>query len=127
MLIRIVFVGMALSLINIFLKKNLNEFVLPVEIVFLALVAALLIDYIQNAFSGLSDIIGQTQYGEEIFSSAVKGAGICLITKFSSDICSENGNQLIADVVEFTGRIMLAVIAIPYIESIMNMALAFIK
>ncbi|MBQ9914079.1 MAG: hypothetical protein IJO73_07610 [Clostridia bacterium] len=49
------------------------------------------------------------------------------MSKFSSDICEENGNKMIADVIEFAGRILLAVIAAPYIELIMNIAAAFIK
>ncbi len=127
MFIKIIFTGLLLCIISIFLKKQLNEFVLPTEIVFLALATALAVECLRENFSYLSEIISQVKYGEEVFSSAVKGAGICLITKFSSDICNENGNRLIADVIEFTGRIMLLVIAMPYIESVMKTAFAFIK
>ncbi|MBE6774767.1 MAG: hypothetical protein E7543_01080 [Ruminococcaceae bacterium] len=127
MLIKIILVGITICLINIFLKKHLSELVLPVEIVFLAFSVSLCVEYIQNVFSGLTEILFRTQYGEEIFTSAVKGTGICLLSKFSSDICEENGNKMIADVIEFAGRILLAVIAAPYIELIMNIAAAFIK
>ena len=127
MFIKVILAGLSLCVINIFLKKQLSEFVLPTEIVFLAVVTLLLVDYLREDFSFLSEIIGQSLYGEDIFSSAVKGAGICLITKFSSDICSENGNKLISDVIEFTGRVMLLIIALPYIESIMKTAFAFLK
>ncbi len=127
MFIKIVFTGLSLCIINIFLKKQLSEFILPSEIVFLAFATALAIDFLQENFSYLSEIISRSEYGDEVFSSAIKGAGICLITKFSSDICNENGNRLIADVIELTGRVMLLIIAMPYIESIMKTAFAFIK
>lgn len=127
MLIRIILIGLVLCLLNIFLKKQMSEFVLPVEIVFLALAASVCIGHLKEIFSGLSEIFSGTEYGEEIFSSVIKGTGICLLTRFSSDICEENGNKLIADVIEFTGRILLAVIAAPYIELIMKIALAFAK
>ncbi len=127
MLIKIIFIGLSICLLNIFLKKQLSEFVLPIEIVFLALAVSLCTEYLQNIFSEFSDALSGMEYGEEILTSAVKGSGICIITKFSSDVCAESGNKTIADAVEFTGRIMLAVIAIPYIESIMSTALAFIK
>lgn len=127
MLSKIILVGLALSIINIFLKKQLNEFVLPSEIIFLALSVAIIVDYLQNNFSQLSEIFGETNYGEEIFTSTVKAAGVCLITKFSSDISAENGNKLISDVIEFAGRVTLLIIAVPYIEAIINIAFAFIK
>ncbi|MBR6567397.1 MAG: stage III sporulation AC/AD family protein [Clostridia bacterium] len=85
------------------------------------------VEYLRENFSYISEITDQIKYGEEIFSSAIKGAGICLITNFSSDLCKENGNRLIADVIEFTGRIMLLFIAVPYIETIIKTAFAFIK
>ncbi len=127
MFIKIIFTGLSLCIVNIFLKKQLSEFVLPTEIVFLAFATALAMECLQENFSYLSEIISQVKYGDEVFSSAIKGTGICLITKFSSDICKENGNRLIADVIEFTGRVMLLIIAVPYIESIMKTAFAFIK
>lgn len=127
MLIKLIFVGLALCLVNIFLKKQMGEFVLPVEIIFLSLASYVLIEYFRDTYSVLSEIMQETEYGDEILVSAIKAAGICLITKFSSDICSESGNRLIADVIEFAGRIMLTAIAVPYIESIIRTALAFIK
>ncbi len=127
MLIKIIFAGIVLCLINIFLKKQSNEFVLPVEIIFLTVSTWIITESFQDVFSGIYDIATQIEYGEEIIFSSVKGAGICLITKFSSDICVENGNRLVADVIEFTGRVTLSLIAVPYIESIMNIALSFLK
>lgn len=127
MFVKIIFAGLSLCIINIFLKKQLSEFVLPTEIIFLALTSALAVEYLKESFSYISVITDQIKYGEEVFSSAVKGAGICLVTKFSSDICIESGNKLIADIIDFTGRIMLLIIAVPYIESIIKTAFAFIK
>ncbi len=127
MFIKIVFTGLSLCILNIFLKKQLSEFILPIEIVFLALATALVSDALRENFTFLTEIVSQTDYGEEVLSSAVKGAGICLITKFSSDVCNENGNRLISDVIEFTGRIMLLVIAMPYIEAIVKTAFAFVE
>lgn len=127
MFIKIIFSGLSLCIISIFLKKQLSEFVLPAEIVFLALATALAVESLRDSFSYLSAVTDEIKYGEEIFSSALKGAGVCLVTKFSADISDENGNRLIADVIEFTGRIMLLVIAVPYIESIIKTAFAFIE
>ncbi len=127
MLIKIIFIGITLCLINVFLKKQSSEFVLPVEIIFLALSTSLIIGYIEKNLSWISEAIGQIQDGEEIFTSAVKGVCICLITKVSSDICTESGNRLIGDIIEFTGRLMLLIISAPYISSIINIAFAFVK
>ena len=127
MLLKIIFSGFAICIINIFLKKQLNEFVLPVEIVFLAVATMLVSEYVQEFFSKFSELLNGTEYGSEVISSAVKGAGICIVTKFSADICAESGNKVVADVIEFVGRIMLVAIAVPYFESIIRTALTFIE
>ena len=125
MLVKVVFIGVSVCLVNILLKKYSNEFVLPTEIVFLALAVALSSEYLQEAFAVLTELVEGTEYGSEILTSSIKGAGICLLTRFSTDICLESGNKLVSDVIEFTGRIMLLVIAMPYIESIIKIAVAF--
>lgn len=127
MLYKIVLVGVVVCFINILIKKYFSEFVLPIEIVFLSLSVVLLIDTAGEIFGTVSEYFNEIEFGEEIFSSVIKGMGICLLTKFSADICSQNGNKLVADVIEFSGRIMLTVIALPYIESIISIALAFVK
>ena len=127
MLIRIIFSGIIICIISVLLKKQSKEFILPIEIVFITLVIWIVTENFQDVFSGISDIASQIEHGDEIIASAVKGAGICLITKFSSDICIENGNRLIGDVIEFSGRITLSLIAVPYIELIMNIALSFLE
>lgn len=127
MLYKIVLTGIIVCFLNIFIKKHLSEVVLPIEIVFLSLAVVLLIDTAGEIFGKVSHFFNEIEYGEEIFSSVIKGMGICLLTKFSADICTENGNKLVADVIEFSGRIMLAAIALPYIETIIGIALAFVK
>ena len=125
MLGKIIFLGLAVCIMNIFLKKQQSEFILPMELVYLTVAVALSLEYLQKIFSDLSGFIDTTEYGSEILSSAIKGAGVCILTKFSSDICAENGNKLIADVIEFTGRVMLLIIAAPYVESVIRIAMAF--
>ena len=127
MFVKVIIVGIALCVINIFLRKYASEFILPLEIIFIALVTVSAVDYLKSYIFSLSETLNRIQYGEEIFVSLVKGLSVCLITKFSADICRESGNELISDIVELSGRIMLFIFALPYIESIMKIALAFLK
>lgn len=127
MFIKVIVIGLAVCAVNIFLKKQASEFILPIEIVFFALTSAFLIDSLKSSISPLSEIMNDIRHGEEILSAVIKGSAVCLVTKFSADICQEGGNGLISDVIEFSGRIMLFIIALPYIESIMKTALAFLK
>lgn len=127
MILKIILVGVAVCLINIILKKHLSEFILPVEIVFISFSLVLLIDALQGVSDTVSEYFDLIENGDEILTSLIKGMSICLLAKFSSDICIENGNKLVADIIEFSGRIALTVIALPYFESVISIALAFLK
>lgn len=127
MFYKIVLTGIIICFLNVFVKKHLSEIVLPMEIVFLSLAVVLLVDTAGEIFGKISHYFNEIEYSEETFSSVIKGMGICLLTKFSADICTENGNKLVADVIEFSGRIMLAAVALPYFETIIGIALAFVK
>ncbi len=127
MIFKIAFVGIAVCLISTLLKKYLNEFVLPVEILYISFATIMLIDVFKEILGVVYEHFTTLENGEEIISSVIKAMGICLITKFSSDVCNENGNKLVASVIEFSGRILLAVIALPYIESVINVAVAYLE
>ncbi len=127
MIYKIVIAGIVVCLINIIIKKYFSEFVLPIEIVYIAVSMVLLIDIAEEIFSVIYKNINSFDYSDEIFVSMIKGAGLCLLTKFASDICLENSNKVIADVIEFTGRIMITAIALPYIEAILSVAMAFLR
>lgn len=127
MIIKIALAGLAVCIINILLRKYMNEFILPVEIVYITLVLVLLTDTVKEISSTFTELFTSVKYGDEVLTSIIKGMGICLLTKFSSDICAENGNKAVADVIEFSGRIMLCVISLPYIEAVINVAQAFLK
>lgn len=127
MIFKIALAGIAVCFINILLKKYLSEFVLPVEIIYISLTLVLLLDVFKDISGIVSDYFESVKYGGEILTTVIKGMGICLLSKFSSDICSENGSKTVADIIEFSGRIMLMALALPYIESVIGVALAFIK
>ena len=48
-----------------------------------------------------------------------------MLTRLASDLCKENGNTLMGDIVELGGRIMLTVLALPFIEKVTETALSF--
>ncbi len=127
MAFKIALIGIAVCLVSAALKKYSGEFILPIEIVYVCFALVVLLDIFNEITDTLSDFFSTVSYGEEVLSSVIKGMGICLLTKFSSDICLENGNKLVADVVEFSGRIVLMAIALPYIEAVISVALAFLK
>ena len=127
MVIRIAISGIIVCFLCIILKKYCGEFVLPVELIFVCFSVCSVTEVMNDVIGKLSEIYDKTEFTDDIMVSLIKGTGICIITKISSDICLENGNKLVSDVVELTGRIMLVLIALPYVQTVVGIASAFVE
>lgn len=126
MLIKIIMLGLCVCVINIVLRDTQRAFVLLISICYVAIVALIILGYTSEFIIGMKDLFSITSSSGKIFTSLLKGAMICVLTKISADICKESGNVVVSDIVDIAGRVMLLIIAFPFIESIVKTATAFI-
>ena len=127
MVIKIVLLGICVSLINLFLNQYQKSFVTIVNIVYIVIVVLMVIDNILDAVQSITDLLSVSSGVNKMFICLYKSAGICILTKIASDICKESGNTVVSDMIDFGGRISLLVISLPFIESIIKTAAAFVK
>ena len=126
MIIKIILLGLCVCIINIVLKDTQRAFILLTNICYVVIVAWILLDYTAEFISKINDLFSITSSSGKMFTCLFKGAMICVLTKISADICKESGNIVISDIVDIAGRVMLLIIAIPFVESIVKTATAFI-
>ena len=115
------------TLLTLILKKHCRELVPFFEIAVVIGVVFIIADADVLKGSALSKIISRYSDGGEAFSVLFKGAAVTVLTRFACDICRESGNSLMGDIVELGGRIMLIVLAVPFIEKVFDIALSFAK
>lgn len=127
MILKIISLGIISCFLNIVIRRFQKELALPIELVYLCTVIILLISVSSDIYGLLSGYFSEFESGERMFTDIFRASGICILTKFSSDICSEGGSKLISDVIDFSGRVMLIVIILPYIKNIIGVAVAFAK
>ncbi len=56
----------------------------------------------------------------------LKVFGVCYITKFASELCSDFGQTSLSAKVELAGRAAVFVLTLPLIESVLELAISFI-
>jgi len=115
-------VGVVLTLI---LKKHCRELVPLFEIVLVAGAFVIIADAEVVKRSGVEKILSAYSESAEFFTAILKGAAVTVLTRFACDVCRESGNGLVADIVELGGRIMLVVLAMPFVEKVTEIALSF--
>lgn len=126
-MLRIVLFAIVACVVGTVIKKNCTELYLPFQIG----VAVIVLAYIFNgtlgelaSFFSLAESMGAS-YG--IIKSMLKASFITIGTKLGCDICKESGNNLLGDIIELGGKLMIFVISVPYIISIIKITAAFLR
>lgn len=120
----------AFALIAAFLSLVLREYK-PVYAVMVAVVAGVLIflrvvAYLSALISYLVEITLQTSISLVYLNTLLKIIGIAYIAEFGSQICRDAGESVIAGKVEFAGKLLILVLAIPLLSAVLETILKFV-
>ena len=127
MIIKIIIMGICVCILNILLNQHQRVFTTIINVVFVIGVILLIFDSAVDTVRSLNDLLNINSSSSKMLTCLYKGAAVCILSKLATDICKESGNQSVGDIIDFAGRIMLLVIAMPFIESIIKTATAFVK
>ncbi len=120
----------AFALIAAFLSLVLREYK-PFYAVMVAVVAGVLIflrvvAYLSALISYLVEITLQTSISLVYLNTLLKIIGIAYIAEFGSQICRDAGESVIAGKVEFAGKLLILVLAIPLLTAVLETILKFV-
>lgn len=125
MVIKITLLGIGVCILNTLLRQYNKGFVIFIELAFVCIVVSLIISDVKKDVGGLLDMFTKNAAEKKIIICLVKGAIICILTKLGCDISYESGNILVGDIIELSGRILLIIISLPFMESIIKTAISF--
>lgn len=127
MFTKIIFLGIAVSIINLLLKQHHKIFVLPINIVYIIIVSLLIFDSFTESLQDVTDLFSVSGVLSKMLTGIFKAAAICILSKISVNLCKESGNTIVSDMIDLVGRIIMLTIALPFIKSIIKTAVAFVK
>ena len=127
MIIKIVFIGICVCILNLMLRQYKSAFTVIVNAIFAISVIILIFDSAADAVNTLKDLLNITSSSGKMITCLYKCAAVCILSKLATDICKESGNSSVGDIIDFAGRIMLLIMAMPFIETIIKTAGAFVK
>lgn len=80
----------------------------------------MLIDAFSSIVSSFGSMITKSGLTSGIFSTVLKIIGVGYITEFSANLCADAGSSSIADKILLGGKIIIMLIAIPIVNSIIE-------
>lgn len=115
-------VGLALlaAVISVVLKQQRPEIALQVSIVTGTIIFLLMAMRISTVITLLQDIANKLNINIVYLTTILKIIGIAYITTFGAEVCRDAGENAIASKVEFAGKIMIMILAIPILMAVLD-------
>ena len=125
-LIKVLILGIIISILAVFLKQIKPEYSLLCVIVGSIVILIYILRYITKVFSFFQEIIDKTGISSTMFVNMLKIVGLGYLIEFSANVCKDSGNSSIADKVVLAGKLMIFLVSMPIISSLFNMILELI-
>lgn len=122
-LIKVLILGIVLSVITVLLKQIKPEYSLICIIVGSIILIAYILSSVTQIFEYFSQIVDKTGIDKNMFSTLLKIIGVGYLIEFSAGVCIDSGNSSIADKIVLAGKILIFTLSMPIITSLFNLVL----
>lgn len=125
-ILKLVAVGVVISVIAILLKSVKPELSVMVTIAGSVLMLLFIINYFTEIFNTFYQIISKSGIDSNIFWIVIKIIGVGYLVEFGANICADSGNTGIADKIVLGGKIIIFLMAMPIVTSLFNIILELV-
>lgn len=122
-LIKVLILGIVLSVITVLLKQIKPEYSLICIIVGSIILIAYILSGVTQIFEYFSQIVDKTGIDKNMFLTLLKIIGVGYLIEFSAGVCIDSGNSSIADKIVLAGKILIFTLSMPIITSLFNLVL----
>ena len=125
-IMKIVMVGIIAAVLAVLLRDERPEIAVVISIVTGLVIFIFLITKLNSVMSVLRYFAAKANIDVLYFSTILKVIAIAYITEFGAQICRDAGESAIATKVEFAGKVLIMVIAIPILAALMDIMIKII-
>lgn len=115
-------VGIAITavVISLILKRDRPEISLLVGICAGILILLGVLSSMTGVIEVFDDLIYKTGVDEELFSGVLKIIGIGYLTEYTSQICTDYGQNSLSEKVQLSGKISIFLMSVPIIKELVS-------
>lgn len=115
-----------IAVISVVLRKYVPEYSMMINIAASIIVLSVILYEFLPAVNQIKNLLYNTKISHDYIIILFKSLGICFITQFASDSCSDAGEGSLSSKVELAGKVAIIITALPLFEKITNIALNLI-
>lgn len=121
-------VGLALvaAALSVLLRNQRPEIAIQISIVTGVVIFLLMVFRISTVIQLIQDLAGKVNIDIVYLTTILKIIGIAYITTFGAEVCRDAGENAIASKIEFGGKILIMILAIPILMAVLEIMVKII-
>ena len=123
---QIVAIGIIAAILSVLIKNKKPEIGMYIGLVAGIIIFLFMVPRIQSVIEILGRLSNRINIDSIYLSIVLKIVGIAYIAEFGAQICRDAGEGVIASKIEFAGKILIMVMAVPILVSLMDLIINII-
>jgi len=125
-IVKIIGIALVTTFAVMVLRPTKPELAAVVSIAGGVIVIMMFVNALGTVLSGFTSIVNRTGINSQIFSALLKIIGIGYLADFASGICSDAGNNSMAQKVSLAGKVIILVLALPIIDNLIQIIIGIL-
>ncbi len=119
-IIQIVGLGFVVILLTLIIRQHKPEIAVQLGLMLAVFIFLMVLSKIQVIINVFQDLAAKANISQMYLNTILKIIGIAYITEFGSQVCRDAGESAVAGKIEFAGKILIMVMAIPIIALVLD-------
>ena len=125
-LVKIIGIALVTTFAVMVLRPKKPELAAIVSIAGGVIVLLMAVDAFGSVIASFTSIVNRTGINSEVFSALLKIIGIGYLTDFAAGICTDAGNNSMAQKVSLAGKVIILVLALPIIDNLIQIVVGIL-
>lgn len=119
-IIQIVGLGFIVTLLILIIRSQRPEIAVQISITLATVIFLLVLAKIEVVLNLFRDLADKASISQMYLNTILKIIGIAYITEFGAQVCRDAGEGAVAGKIEFAGKVLVMVMAIPIIALVLE-------
>lgn len=119
-IIQIIGLGFVVTLLILIIRRERPELAVQLSLTLATIIFLLILNKISVVLDLFRDLAEKASISQLYLNTLLKIIGIAYITEFGAQVCRDAGEGAVAGKIEFAGKVLVMVMAIPIIALVLD-------
>ncbi|QJW47785.1 stage III sporulation protein AD [bacterium BFN5] len=119
-IIQIIGLGFVVTLLILIIKRERPELAVQLSLTLATIIFLLVLSKVNVVLNLFRDLAEKANISQMYLNTILKIIGIAYITEFGAQVCRDAGEGAVASKIEFAGKVLVMVMAIPIIALVLD-------